>query len=233
MARSELAHATSMNDRTTIALLSGGLDSATVAGMAKEAGNNVIGLSFDYGQRHKRELKAACDIANFLELNEHQIINVNLAAWGGSSLTDINQEIPTNSSKNVGIPNTYVPGRNTVFISIGLSFAEARGAEKLALGVNAMDYSGYPDCRADYLMAFQRLANLSSKRGREGKGIHLWAPLVHWKKVKIVKEAIRLGIPIQKTWSCYQGNEQPCGVCESCRIRNEALIKAGHPDLCN
>ena len=131
------------------------------------------------------------------------------------------------------IPPTYVPGRNTVFISIGLSLAEARGAERLVLGVNAVDYSGYPDCRPDYLNAFQTLADLASKAGREGHGAQLWAPLVHWSKVRIVEEALRLGVPINTTWSCYSGGTHPCGVCDSCRIRDAALREAGRPDLCS
>ena len=131
------------------------------------------------------------------------------------------------------IPNTYVPGRNTVFIAIGLSLAEARGASQIVLGINAMDYSGYPDCRPDYLQAYQNLANLSSKTGREGHGIKLWAPLINWQKVEIIQEALRLGIPIERTWSCYNGQKTPCGVCDSCRIRNEALKAVGRPDLCS
>jgi 7-cyano-7-deazaguanine synthase len=129
------------------------------------------------------------------------------------------------------IPSTYVPGRNTVFIAIGLSLAEARGAERLVLGVNAVDYSGYPDCRPDYLEAFQSLADLASRSGRQGHGTRLWAPLVHWSKTEIVRQALRLNVPIAATWSCYSGGSQPCGVCDSCRIRDAALIEAGRPEL--
>ena len=215
----------------TIALLSGGLDSATAAALAHAAGHRVIGLSFDYGQRHRRELEAATTVAAALGLEEHHTIRVNLAAWGGSSLTDGAQAIPTGGVEAGVIPSTYVPGRNTVFIALGLSLAEARGAERLVLGVNAVDYSGYPDCRPDYLAAFQTLADLASKAGREGHGAQLWAPLVHWSKTQIVQEALRLGVPIAATWSCYSGSEQPCGVCDSCRIRDAALIESGRPDL--
>lgn len=215
----------------TIALLSGGLDSATAAALALEAGHRVIGLSFDYGQRHRRELEAATGLATSLGLEEHHTIHVNLAAWGGSSLTDGALTIPSDGVEAGVIPSTYVPGRNTVFIALGLSLAEARGAERLVLGVNAVDYSGYPDCRPDYLEAFQSLADLASKVGREGHGPRLWAPLVHWSKTRIVQEALRLGVPIAATWSCYAGGEQPCGVCDSCRIRDAALIEAGRPDL--
>ncbi len=216
---------------TAVALLSGGLDSATAAAMAQEAGYRVIGLSFDYGQRHRRELQAAAAVAEALQLAEHQTIAVNLAAWGGSALTDQRIAVPSEGVQDGVIPSTYVPGRNTVFISIGLSLAEARGAERLVLGVNAVDYSGYPDCRPDYLEAFQQLADLASKAGREGHGTQLWAPLVSWSKTRIVQEALRLGVPIADTWSCYSGGETPCGVCDSCRIRDAALRDAGRADL--
>jgi 7-cyano-7-deazaguanine synthase len=222
-----------MSQRTAIALLSGGLDSATAAALALEQGDRVIGLSFEYGQRHRRELDAAAAVAEQLGLAEHHCISVNLASWGGSALTDASISIPTDGVEEGSIPPTYVPGRNTVFISIGLSLAEARGAERLVLGVNAVDYSGYPDCRPDYLNAFQTLADLASKAGREGHGAQLWAPLVHWSKVRIVEEALRLGVPINTTWSCYSGGTHPCGVCDSCRIRDAALREAGRPDLCS
>jgi len=216
---------------TTVALLSGGLDSSTACALALEAGHRVIGLSFDYGQRHRRELEAAARLAETLGLAEHHTVAVNLAAWGGSSLTDSHLQVPTGGVVEGAIPSTYVPGRNTVFIAIGLSLAEARGAQQLVLGVNAIDYSGYPDCRPDYLEAFQILADLASRAGREGQGIRLWAPLVQWSKTEIVRQALRLGVPIADTWSCYSGGSEPCGVCDSCRIRDAALIEAGRPDL--
>jgi 7-cyano-7-deazaguanine synthase len=222
---------TSHQPATAIALLSGGLDSATAAALAIEAGERVIGLSFDYGQRHRRELQAASRIAAALGLSEHHTLEVNLAAWGGSALTDPDQAIPGEGVLEGVIPSTYVPGRNTVFIALGLSLAEARGARRLVLGVNAVDFSGYPDCRPDYLDAFQSLADLASRAGRQGHGVKLWAPLVQWSKTRIVQEALRLGIPIASTWSCYQGEAEPCGVCDSCRIRDAALIEAGRPDL--
>ena len=222
-----------MTDSTAIALLSGGLDSATAAALAVEAGDRVIGLSFDYGQRHRRELEAAAALASRLGLVEHHVIQVNLASWGGSSLTDAAQAIPVGGVEEGVIPSTYVPGRNTVFISLGLSLAEARDAHRIVLGVNAVDYSGYPDCRPDYLEAFQTLADLSSKVGREGRGPQLWAPLVTWSKQRIVEEALRLNVPIAETWSCYSGGERPCGVCDSCRIRDDALRAAGRPELCS
>ena len=216
---------------TAIALLSGGLDSATAAALAIEAGYRVIGLSFDYGQRHRRELEAAAAVARELGLAEHHTIAVNLAAWGGSALTDPRIAVPSGGVQPDVIPSTYVPGRNTVFIALGLSLAEARGARRLVLGVNAIDYSGYPDCRPDYLEAFQALADLATRAGREGHGPQLWAPLVTWSKTEIVRQALRLGVPIARTWSCYSGGSEPCGVCDSCRIRDAALIEAGRPDL--
>ena len=222
-----------MIEQKTIALLSGGIDSATAACIAIEAGQKVIGLSFNYGQRHIKELKAAETLAKYLRLEDHLTINIDLSAWGGSSLTDKSKEIPTEGIEKNIIPNTYVPGRNTIFIAIGLSLAEAHGANRLALGINAMDYSGYPDCRPDYIEAYQELANLSSRVGRDGKGITLWAPLLNWEKTKIFKEALRLKIPIEKTWSCYQGKIDPCGICDSCRIRNKALQDIGRKDLCS
>ena len=217
----------------TIALLSGGIDSATAACIAIEAGHKVIGLSFNYGQRHLRELRAAEALATHLNLEDHLTIKIDLSSWGGSSLTDTSQKIPTKGIQKNIIPNTYVPGRNTIFVAIGLSLAEARGANRVALGINAMDYSGYPDCRPDYLEAYQKLASLSSRVGREGKGITLWAPLLDWEKTKIFKEALRLKIPIEETWSCYQGEIKPCGICDSCRIRDQALEKIGRKDLCS
>jgi 7-cyano-7-deazaguanine synthase len=216
-----------------IALLSGGLDSATAAALAQEAGCRVIGLSFDYGQRHRRELAAAADLARALGLEEHHTIAVDLASWGGSALTDSRIALPRDGVVAGQIPSTYVPGRNTVFIAIGLSLAEARGAERLVLGVNAVDYSGYPDCRPDYLEAFQALADLASRSGRDGHGARLWAPLVRWSKTEIVRQALRLGVPIERTWSCYSGGTSPCGVCDSCRIRDAALREAGRSDLCS
>ena len=214
-----------------IALLSGGLDSATAAALAIEVGHRVIALSLDYGQRHRRELQAAAAVAAALGIAEHHTLPVNLATWGGSALTDGSIAVPTGGVEAGVIPSTYVPGRNTVFIALGLSLAEARGARTLVLGVNAVDYSGYPDCRPDYLAAFQTLADLATKAGREGHGPRLWAPLVTWSKTEIVRQALRLGVPIDATWSCYSGGDAPCGVCDSCRIRDAALIEAGRPDL--
>ncbi|MGG6267015.1 7-cyano-7-deazaguanine synthase QueC [Leptolyngbya sp. AN03gr2] len=214
-----------------IVLLSGGLDSATTTAQAISDGYEAIALSFRYGQRHDRELEAAQVLAKHFNLSQHFVIDVNLAQWGGSALTDSAIEVPTEGIQADVIPITYVPGRNTVFIAIALSLAEAQSAEAIYLGINAVDYSGYPDCRPEYLAAFQMLAQLSSKAGLEGKAPKLVAPLVIDSKTDIVKRAIALGVPIEKTWSCYQGGELPCGVCDSCRIRDRALIEVGYPEL--
>jgi 7-cyano-7-deazaguanine synthase len=219
-----------MNPKAVV-LLSGGLDSATSAAQAIADGYDPIALSIRYGQRHERELLAAQKIATYLGIQQHFTIEVNLAQWGGSALTDETEAIPTDGVQSGVIPTTYVPGRNTVFIAIALSLAEAKAAEAIYLGINAVDYSGYPDCRPDYLEAFQHLATLSSKAGLEGKAPKLVAPLVMDSKVDIVHRALKLGVPIALTWSCYQGGEAPCGVCDSCRIRDRALIEAGQADL--
>lgn len=220
-----------MSKPKAVVLLSGGLDSATTAAIAQRDGYEVLALSFRYGQRHERELQAASQISQALTIQEHYVIDVNLGQWGGSSLTDTNMAIPQTGVDPSVIPSTYVPGRNTVFIAIALSLAEAKEATAIYLGINAIDYSGYPDCRPDYLAAYQNLANLSSKVGVEGKPIQLIAPLVNSTKIDIVHQAIALGVPIELTWSCYQGGEHPCGVCDSCRIRDQALIEAGYPEL--
>jgi 7-cyano-7-deazaguanine synthase len=216
----------SLRSKKAIILLSGGLDSATVAAQAIADGYEAIALSFRYGQRHERELLAARQVAAALKITEHFVVDVNLAQWGGSALTDENIQIPTEASQAGEIPVTYVPGRNTVFIAIALSLAESKGAEAIYLGINAVDYSGYPDCRPDYLEAFQKLAALSSKVGVDGHAPLLIAPLVMDSKTDIVRRARRLGVPIEITWSCYQGGEVPCGVCDSCRIRDKALLDA-------
>ena len=214
-----------------IVLLSGGLDSATTAAIAIAEGYEIIALSFRYGQRHEKELEAAGEIAKALKIKEHFITDVNLSQWGGSSLTDESMSIPNQGVQPNVIPSTYVPGRNTVFIAIALSLAEAKNAKAIYLGINAVDYSGYPDCRPEYLTAYQQLASLSSKAGVEGHAPQLVAPLVKDSKVDIVRRALALNVPIADTWSCYQGREVPCGVCDSCRIRDRALIEAGREDL--
>lgn len=220
-----------MNKPKAVVLLSGGLDSSTVAAISLQDGYEAIALSFRYGQRHERELQAAEQIAKHLKIREHFIVDVNLAQWGGSSLTDKSWDLPQDGVQNHIIPSTYVPGRNTVFIALALSLAEAKGAQVIYLGINAVDYSGYPDCRPEYLATYQQLAALSSKVGLEGKAPQLVAPLVQDTKVEIVQRAVDLEVPIELTWSCYQGETEPCGLCDSCRIRDRALIRAGYGQL--
>ncbi|MGF1523049.1 MAG: 7-cyano-7-deazaguanine synthase QueC [Leptolyngbyaceae cyanobacterium] len=220
-----------MSQPKAIVLLSGGLDSATAAAQAIADGYTPIALSFRYGQRHARELDAARKISTVLGIQEHYVMDVNLSQWGGSSLTDPDKTLPQTGVEPDAIPSTYVPGRNTVFIAIALSLAEAKTAQAIYLGINAVDYSGYPDCRPEYLEAFQTLAALSSKTGLEGKAPTLVAPLVRDTKVAIVRRALQLGVPIEETWSCYQGGHIPCGLCDSCRIRDKALIDAERSDL--
>ena len=211
-----------IRNKVIIILISGGLDSATVAGLANSSDAKIVGLSFDYGQRHKKELEAATKIAHHFQFKEFKTIKLDLSEWGGSSLTDINKEIPMKGLNTNIIPNTYVPGRNTIFISIALSYAEAINADFIGLGVNALDYSGYPDCRPDYIEQFQKLANLSNKRGRENKPIKLWTPLLNLNKEEIFDLAFNNNVPIKDTWSCYVGGAKPCQRCDSCRIRIKA-----------
>ena len=217
-----------------VVLLSGGLDSATVLAIARDEGYAVHALVVDYGQRHRHELEAAKKLSEEAGI-PFRVMPLDLRVFGGSALTD-DIDVPhgrDESEMQEDIPVTYVPARNLIFLSLALGFAETIGAKDLFLGVNAVDYSGYPDCRPDYLNAFQTLADLASKAGREGHGAQLWAPLVQWSKVRIVEEALRLGVPIETTWSCYSGGSHPCGVCDSCRIRDAALLEAGRPDLCS
>ncbi len=212
----------SLENKSVIVLLSGGLDSSTVTAIAKQSNAKIFGLSFDYGQRHKKELNSAIEIADHFKIKKLKIVKLDLSLWGGSSLTDPQKNIPIHGTQNNKIPNTYVPGRNTIFISVALSYAEAIDADFIGLGVNALDYSGYPDCRPDYIRKFQELADLANKRGRENNPIKLWTPLIDLNKEKIFQLAFENNVPLEKTWSCYSGSAKPCGKCDSCRIRDAA-----------
>ena len=214
-----------LKNKSIVVLLSGGLDSSTVTGIAKQYEAKIFGLSFDYGQRHKKELYSASIIARHFDIEEFKIIKLDLSLWGGSSLTDTQKNVPIKGLQTNKIPNTYVPGRNTIFISVALSYAEAIDADFIGLGVNALDYSGYPDCRPDYIKKFQELADLANKRGRENNPIKLWTPLLDLNKEEIFQLAFDNNVPLEKTWSCYSGNLKPCGKCDSCRIRNTAYKK--------
>ena len=213
-----------------VVLLSGGLDSTTVLAMAREAGHECYALSVHYGQRHSIELEAAAKIAALFGAREHRVMGVDLAGIGGSALTDAAIGVP--NEPTVGIPVTYVPARNTLMLSLALGWAEVLEAKYVYIGVNALDYSGYPDCRPEFVEAFQHLADVGTKAGVEGRGVRLVAPLLHWSKAQIIQEGVRLGVDYALTVSCYQADLQgrACGVCDSCRLRLEGFHAAGVPD---
>lgn len=214
-----------------VVLLSGGLDSATVLALARERGLRTFALSLDYGQRHGAELDAARRVASALGAAAHEIVALDLRRFGGSALTDSALEVPTGGVQP-GIPPTYVPARNTVMLSIALSWAEALGAQHIFYGANAVDYSGYPDCRPEYVAAFERLANLATKAGVEGRHMHVHAPIIALRKADIIREGLRLGVDYAITVSCYQADAEgrACGRCDSCRIRAQGFADAGVPD---
>jgi 7-cyano-7-deazaguanine synthase len=213
-----------------VVLLSGGLDSATVLSMAVEQGFDAYALSVHYGQRHSAELGAAERVARGLGAREHRIMGVDLAGIGGSALTDPAIAVPTAAVE--GIPITYVPARNTLMLSLALSWAEILGAEAIFIGVNAVDYSGYPDCRPEFISAFAEVARLGTRVGVEGSPIRIEAPLVRLSKAEIIREGLRRGVDFSLTVSCYQADEtgRACGRCDSCRLRREGFVSAGVPD---
>lgn len=219
-----------MTEKRAVILLSGGLDSATVVAMAKADGFACYTMSFDYGQRHRAELQAAERVAKDLGVVEHKVIGLNLNGIGGSALTDSSIAVPETPGE--GIPVTYVPARNTVFLSLALGWAEVLGARDIFIGVNAVDYSGYPDCRPEFVESFERMANLATKAGVEGQGFTIQAPLQMLSKADIVKAGTRLGVDYGLTVSCYQADDQgrACGKCDSCRLRAEGFSAAGVPD---
>lgn len=218
------------NEKRAVILLSGGLDSATVVAMARADGYTCYTMSFDYGQRHRAELDAAARVARDLGVVEHKVIGLNLNGIGGSALTDSSIDVPEAPSE--GIPVTYVPARNTVFLSLALGWAEVLGARDIFIGVNAVDYSGYPDCRPEFVEAFERMANLATKAGVEGNGFRIQAPLQNLSKADIVKAGVRLGVDYGLTVSCYQADDsgRACGKCDSCRLRAEGFSAAGISD---
>ncbi len=219
--------------RKAIVLLSGGLDSTTCVAIAQQQGYDIYALSFSYGQRHSAELEAAKRIALSYQVKSHRIIPIDLAGFGGSALTDNTIDVPTGDDlSSGGIPVTYVPARNTVFLSIALAWAEVIQADAIFAGVNAVDYSGYPDCRPEYIRAFQAMADLATKAGIEGHGPKLETPLIDKTKVEIIRWGSELGVDYGLTVSCYQANEQgeACGECDSCVIRKKAFLSAGVQD---
>ncbi len=214
-----------------VVLVSGGLDSMVVAALAVEAGRRLIALTIDYNQRHRIELEAAARIAAHLGAVRHIVLPLDLTRFGGSSLTDTAMAIPKEGVQP-GIPSTYVPARNTIFLSLALGLAEATGARDIHIGVNALDYSGYPDCRPEFVAAFETLANLATKAGVEGDSFRVHTPLLHMTKADIAAEAARLGIDAGMSWSCYdpQPGDLHCGRCDSCRLRHKGFVEAGLPD---
>lgn len=220
----------SVNDKKAVILLSGGLDSATVIAMAKAEGYDCYTMSFDYGQRHRAELQAAERVARQQGVIEHKVIGLNLNGIGGSALTDSSIDVPEAPSE--GIPVTYVPARNTVFLSLALGWAEVLGARDIFIGVNAVDYSGYPDCRPEFVKAFERMANLATKAGVEGDGFRIQAPLQFLSKAQIIEAGIAQGVDYSLTVSCYQADDdgRACGKCDSCRLRSEGFAAAGISD---
>lgn len=218
------------SDRRAVILVSGGLDSTTVLAMARSQGYACYTLSFDYGQRHRAELLAAERVSTILGDVEHKVVNLNLDSIGGSALTDTDIDVP--EEETGGIPVTYVPARNTVFLSIALGWAEVLGAQDIFIGVNAVDYSGYPDCRPDYIAAFETMANLATRAGVEGNRLSIHTPLMTMSKGDIIAAGLALGVDYAQTVSCYQATEEglACGKCDSCRLRRQGFLDAGVDD---
>ncbi len=217
-------------DKRAVVLLSGGLDSATALAMAKEQGYDCFVLSFDYGQRSLTELNAARSIAAQVGAVEHRVLRLSLEDFGGSALTDSSIDVPEDECE--GVPVTYVPARNTVFLSLALGWAEVLDADAIFIGVNAVDYSGYPDCRPEFIQAFETMANLATRRGIEGNPISIETPLMHLTKADIIEKGTALGIDYSLTVSCYQADDEgrACGRCDSCRLRAKGFVDAGVAD---
>jgi len=209
-----------------VVLLSGGLDSGTCLAMAKAANYEILALSFDYGSRHSKEIDHARKIVEHLGVKEHIIFPLSLDRFGGSSLVD--KDMPLGDGED--IPNTYVPARNIIFLSIALAMAEARGADVVYIGANAVDYSGYPDCRPEFIKAFEEAGRLGTKRGVEGDRIKILAPLIDMTKAEIIKAGMELDFPYELTWSCYAGGGLACGKCDSCKLRLKGFNEAGSKD---
>jgi 7-cyano-7-deazaguanine synthase len=219
-----------MQDKKAVVLVSGGLDSATTLAIARQAGYACHAISFDYGQRHRCELEAASRVVAQAGITSHKRVTLNLNEIGGSALTDTSIAVPEGASD--GIPVTYVPARNTVFLSLALGWAEVLGALDIFIGVNAVDYSGYPDCRPEYIHAFERLANLATRAGVEGHHFAIRAPLIHLSKAQIIQRGISLGVDYSLTVSCYDPSPAgaACGRCDACRLRREGFLQADVPD---
>lgn len=221
-----------MSNKRAVILLSGGLDSATVLASARAQGYDCYTISFDYGQRHRSELEASRKISAALGVVEHKVIGIDLDGMGGSALTDSNLEVPETASDGE-IPITYVPARNTVFLSLALGWAEVLQAYDIFIGVNDVDYSGYPDCRMEFIQAFERVANLATREGVEGRPFRIQAPLQSLSKADIIRLGTQLGVDYALTVSCYQADHdgRACGVCESCQLRKQGFINANINDV--
>lgn len=219
-----------MTNPKAVVLVSGGLDSTTALAIARSEGYDCYTISFDYGQRHRAELNAAERTSRALGAIEHKVVSLDLQSVGGSALTDKDIDVP--ESETEGIPVTYVPARNTIFLSIALGWAEVLGANDIFIGVNAVDYSGYPDCRPEYVAAYEAMANLATRAGVEGQTLHIRAPLMAWSKGEIIRRGRALGVDYGLTVSCYQANDagEACGRCDSCRLRRAGFEEAGVPD---
>jgi len=216
--------------KKAIILLSGGLDSITVLALAQQQGFDCYALSFDYGQRHNAELKAASEIAKTYQVKDHKIVKLGLGSIGGSALTDENIQVPDKLEE--GIPVTYVPARNTIFLAFALGWAEVLKIRDIFIGVNAVDYSGYPDCRPEFIKAFQQLADLATKAGAEGEHFTIHTPLISLSKAEIIKLGVKLGVDYTPTVSCYSADNQgrACRVCDACRLRKLGFTESGVPD---
>lgn len=218
--------------KKAVVLLSGGLDSATCLAIAKQRGFETYCLSFDYGQRHNAELTAARRLAQTYGATEHKVIQIDLAVFGGSALTDDEIAVPTEGVQKDVIPVTYVPARNTILLSYALAWAEVLGASNIFIGVNSVDYSGYPDCRPEYISAYQHMAHLATRAGVEGAPLAIHTPLIFLSKAEIIRAGVGLGLDYGLTVSCYQADDEgrACGVCDACRLRREGFAAAGVAD---
>ena len=217
----------------TVVLLSGGLDSTVTLALALSKGYEIVPLSFAYGQRHSRELEAARAVSSFYGLKRHIVVDLDLSCFGTSALTSMRVDVPRDRGMEEighGIPSTYVPARNIIFLSVAAGLCESIGAEHVYIGANAVDYSGYPDCRPEFFEAFERMLRVGTKAGVEGRPIEVQAPILHLSKAEIVALGKQLEAPLHLTWSCYQGGERACGRCDSCRLRLKGFKEAGYED---
>lgn len=219
--------------KKAVCLVSGGLDSSVTSFIAKKEGYEIYAMTFNYHQRHKKEIESAKKIARLLNAKEHILFDIDLTKFGGSSLIDKKIDVEINHDiKDIGkeIPSTYVPARNTIFLSIALAYAEVIDADAIFIGATSVDYSGYPDCRPEFFEAFEKMANIATKKGIKGKQVSIKTPLLHMSKSEILKKGFELNVPFEKTWSCYLGKEKACGRCDSCLLRLKGFKDAKKKD---